>query len=381
MSSTFIERLINRTTRDRVFQIKPALTPDVLPQIFQPQEPLSEPYSESPAPLPYSQKKSSSPTAPSPKQESPLQPHTQTLISQSQKQDEPKRPQPTENSLDIKQEFETSPSKTATVNKQPIEARQQLKREFTQRSFAPSEPITPAEPNAPHQAKEFAGEFDEREKNIAVLAEKTALETNVKVAPAIRALEHAEAQPAKGQPKLSLLVNEERSAQANQIAKPIDVEPLRDVQFVQREGDASFTPKVNVKINPVLNRPEKQNSALKIEVSSPSVAVVPRYNGAQEATTLGVVSHKAAEVSTEETVKLHNALIRPAQVSPKVTPEKRVLAQDFKPRLQKETETTVTIHIGRIEVHAPREQEPPVTLPRAPALSLNDYLKKRSEEN
>ena len=47
----------------------------------------------------------------------------------------------------------------------------------------------------------------------------------------------------------------------------------------------------------------------------------------------------------------------------------------------KEPETTVTIHIGRIEVHAVRAPEPPVELPPAPVLSLSDYLKQRSEKN
>ena len=52
-----------------------------------------------------------------------------------------------------------------------------------------------------------------------------------------------------------------------------------------------------------------------------------------------------------------------------------------KPKVQAETETTVTIHIGRIEVRVVREQEPTVNTPRTPVLSLGDYLKKRSEEN
>ncbi|MCL1977317.1 MAG: hypothetical protein FWG55_04320, partial [Candidatus Bathyarchaeota archaeon] len=52
-----------------------------------------------------------------------------------------------------------------------------------------------------------------------------------------------------------------------------------------------------------------------------------------------------------------------------------------KPPVQKEVENTVTIHIGRIEVHAVREQEQPVSLPREPVLSLSDYLKQRLERN
>lgn len=48
----------------------------------------------------------------------------------------------------------------------------------------------------------------------------------------------------------------------------------------------------------------------------------------------------------------------------------------------KEVETTVTIHIGRIEVHAVRAPEPrPANLPRAPVLSLSEYLKQESERN
>ncbi|MDR0493614.1 MAG: hypothetical protein LBH74_08280 [Nitrososphaerota archaeon] len=66
-------------------------------------------------------------------------------------------------------------------------------------------------------------------------------------------------------------------------------------------------------------------------------------------------------------------------------PPKPVLpvATPFSTKLQspKETETIVTIHIGRIEVHAVRAPEPPVELPRAPVLSLSDYLRQRSEKN
>jgi hypothetical protein len=376
MSSTFVERLINRTTRNKVIQIKPALTPDVLPQIFQLQELPSEPYSEHPAPLPYSQEKISSPTAPSPKQDSPVQPHTQTLSTQSKQQDEPKRPQPTEN---LPQELETSPTQTTTVNKQPIEAKQQLKREFTQSSFASYEPIASAEPNPQRRKADHANGSDVKEKDTVVLAEKTALETNEKVAPT--AVEESEVQPTKGQPSLSLSANKERLAHADEIAKPVKAEPMRDLQFIQRKDEDSFTPKVNVKINQVLNRIEKQNSNSKVEVSSPSVMVTPRHNGAQEATTSGVASHKATEALTKEVSKLHNMSIRPAESTTKAKMSTQGLFQEFKPRLPKETETTVTIHIGRIEVHAAKEQEQPITLPRSPALSLSEYLKKRSEEN
>jgi len=52
-----------------------------------------------------------------------------------------------------------------------------------------------------------------------------------------------------------------------------------------------------------------------------------------------------------------------------------------KPQMQKEMENTVTIHIGRIEVHAVREQERSVSRPREPALSLGDYLKQRMERD
>ncbi|MCL2643238.1 MAG: hypothetical protein FWD52_06985 [Candidatus Bathyarchaeota archaeon] len=51
------------------------------------------------------------------------------------------------------------------------------------------------------------------------------------------------------------------------------------------------------------------------------------------------------------------------------------------PITPKEVETTVTIHIGRIEVHAVREQERPVNLPRTPVLSLSDYLKQQTERD
>lgn len=73
--------------------------------------------------------------------------------------------------------------------------------------------------------------------------------------------------------------------------------------------------------------------------------------------------------SAEETLKPE---------SPKLYPQ--TPAMERWPRLQKAEETTVTIHIGRIEVHATKEQEKPASPPRGPILSLSDYLKQRSEE-
>jgi hypothetical protein len=63
-----------------------------------------------------------------------------------------------------------------------------------------------------------------------------------------------------------------------------------------------------------------------------------------------------------------------------IKPYSNIDAAERWPRPQKETENIITIHIGRIEVHVAKEQEQPINPPRSPVLSLNDYLKQRSEE-
>jgi hypothetical protein len=174
-------------------------------------------------------------------------------------------------------------------------------------------------------------------------------------------------------------------------------------------------------VDPVLERPLANFSKKILEtsvipkISSASPDIAPNELMQDVSTTLGTDRHLKApekiadtESQPEKTLQPTPSLSQVPSVSPKplpppatVTPQnlvtqntvddefrakppKPILPLDtpFFTKLQspKEAETTVTIHIGRIEVHAVRAPEPPVELPRAPVLSLSDYLKQRSEK-
>ena len=89
----------------------------------------------------------------------------------------------------------------------------------------------------------------------------------------------------------------------------------------------------------------------------------------------------------EQTVS--GVVVKPKVKEVVVTARKSSVGESPKPYLSQQpitrkpmmqtAEPTITIHIGHIEVYAVKEQEQPVSSPRAPVVSLGDYLKQRSE--
>jgi hypothetical protein len=130
-----------------------------------------------------------------------------------------------------------------------------------------------------------------------------------------------------------------------------------------------------VAIDDVINQPENP-----LQMSNPSTQISPSFSPkplTPKTTTTATSLNPVVQNSDSNSASGSGRFVKAKSPKP-VLPEAAVFS---KPQVQKEAENTVTIHIGRIEVHAVREQEKPVSLPRAPVLSLSDYLKQRMERD
>jgi hypothetical protein len=162
-------------------------------------------------------------------------------------------------------------------------------------------------------------------------------------------------------------------------------------QNVLAQTDYASSPKANTKQRGSIPQETMQNTpSTSIEtVESPSKANVKTgqisTNSHQNLPLEGegkpsIMPERANQVEVEVSRQLARSAERTPNSEPP-NPYPQASAKERWPRLQRAEETTVTIHIGRIEVHAVREQEKPASLPRGPVLSLSDYLKQRSEED
>jgi hypothetical protein len=409
MSTSFLERLMDRATgKTPQIQIKPALTVDMIPQAYSSSENAYPTYPPLLGWEPADHKESNRTKIPSPPQNKSAPPEALASAENSNKQESTKQPTKTESpDTDLFTNVETDDG----IHKENQSRRQPAKEIHTELTVEQPSLDSPTTKTSLFHAEHFAQTTAEpiyQEVNDVVVSPDVSITPKFKVQP----IKPQFNQPAKKADIAYLLEKTEpedkvasEAAQQNpferkteqisgsQISKPEKnlVDYAQSViglaVFPLTERAIESASKTNVTLREILTSSDQSHAskAGDKQVPEPSIekAVIPDLKSAKQPSSL--VSIKAKhEVELGPTVGTSKrppiaTVPNRAFKSPTFYPSK-LSGQRF-PSGQKEAESTVTIHIGRIEVHAAKEQEQPLSLPRAPVLSLKDYLKQRSEEN
>jgi hypothetical protein len=356
--SSFLEHLASRATRANAEHIvEPALAPDMVPNPYYKHNSQFAPYAADTVP-PAPEVKSETPPAPS----SPTTPNANASGMGAHSSSKPR----TQRIQTRSAEFALVPNRT------------EAKASLPEKTSEVAKPVTPAQASLSQSRKPAAEN---------ALQAPTALNPDLKVA--------------KNQGVAQEIANSSASAASS---TPIGTNALLPAR---REHEASHSlKKSSEKSTPIpAKTPKEAETKPDEQPKTPSAQVFPAQTNRVQ---LGFSQEQAAsevEVQLPErnSPRSQNGgqfrdKSKPRQETPLEAKPRvelsgaRLIAQPPKSlvpdvgsglprRTPSSKETVVTIHIGRIEVHAAKSQERIVASSRRPALSLNEYLKQRSEEH
>jgi hypothetical protein len=379
MSSLFLERLVRRATgKEPQVTVKPALTVDMIPQVFQPPEEgfgqYSPPSTEAPA-------KKGQDMMPNPS--SPQQANSAPSAAAANAEGSTKQSPESNLPSDLNETNESNIGENTFQATSPKGKLTESHMDENEAIYIPKNTILQAEPANPEASLNAFGDSNVQDKalNLQPSAEQ--------VGEAYLAKEKAKNTSASAERVTLTSNNPALSPSAKNDILPIKQENLDLADsahtktsfkvLIQSEQPAESFPEVNVKIKQISNISGQnvlpQNEGLLQILHSHDKAIVPEKNEINESSNLKPTLEDETSTNIQPTKSLGKGL---NLESPKPYPS----TPTFERRawLQRDAETTVTVHIGRIEVHAIREAEPAVSSIRSPVLSLNDYLKQRSEE-